>query len=169
MFLVEMDQVGHQHTIDRHTGKVGVFDGDVFQIDIYETGVAKIGIGKRRSLHIHIIKAELWSLGVIDLYTGKVGVFNADVTQIDVYEAGVAKIDVGKRRSLHLHIVKARLSQVRIAYDKCLMAVCYFHRYLHLSDRISLTFLHRDPSFDLHKDEKGAARGLKILRPGSQE
>jgi hypothetical protein len=164
-----MDQVGHQHTIDRHTGKVGVFDGDVIQIDVYETGVAKIGIGKRRSLHIHIIKAEQWSLGVVDLYTGKVGVFDADVTQIDVYQTSVAKIDVGKRRSLHLHIVKARLSQVRIAYNKCLMAVCYFHRYLHLSARMSFAFLLRDPSSDLHKDEKGAARSLKILRTDTQE
>ena len=128
MFLVDTDHFGHQHTIDRRTGKVGVFDGDVFEIDVYEIGVAKIDIGKRRSLHIHVVKTAKWSVGVIDFHTGKVGVFDNHVTQIDVYETGVAKIDIGKCRSLRIHIVKARLSQVRIAYEKRLTAIYYFHR-----------------------------------------
>jgi hypothetical protein len=151
MTLVDADQFGHQHIIDLHAGKVGILDGDVGQINVDETGVAKIDIAKRRSLHIHIVKTGQRSLGVVDLHTGKVGVFDGDVTQIDVNETGFAKIDIGKRRSLHIHIVetgqwklgvrKARLSQVRIAYENCLMAVNYFHRSLPLSDNISFPFL----------------------------
>jgi hypothetical protein len=78
MFLVNADQFGHQHIIDPHTGKVGVFDGGVTQINVDETGFAEIDVGKRRSLHIHIVKTKQRSLGVIDLHTG-----------VDAHRAGI--------------------------------------------------------------------------------